>query len=95
MPFSASIAFLSALPLVPSLTVLPLDTALVGSSFDLEEDPELVVVSALSTGVSGETEENKSETECSDQEGVLHAQASVCMSNRCQQIGHNPHLAKQ
>lgn len=48
--------FLSALPLVPSLTALPLEIALVGWSFVLKEDPELVVgVSALSTGVSNET----------------------------------------
>ena len=46
-------AFLSALPLVPSSTVLPPEIALVGWSFDLEVDPELVVgVSTLSTGVS-------------------------------------------
>ena len=37
------------------------------------------------------------QTDCSDQEGVLQgdtAQASVCMNNQCQQIGHNPHLDK-
>ena len=49
-------AFLSALPLVPSSTVLPPEIALVGWSFNLEEDPELVLgVSTLSTGVSSET----------------------------------------
>ena len=58
------VAFLSALPLVPSLTALPLEIALVSWFFDLKEDTELVVgVSALSTGVSGETEENKSDTD--------------------------------
>ena len=57
-------ALLSALPPVPSLTALPLEITLVGWSFDLEEDPELVVgVSALSTGVSGETEQNRSDTD--------------------------------
>ena len=83
------VAFLSALPLVPSLTALPVEIALVSWFFDLEEDPELVVgVSALSTGVSGDTEENKSDTECISQVGVLQgdiAQASVCKNNQCQQ----------
>ena len=52
------------LSVVPSVTILPLEVALVGWSLDLEEDSELAVgVSALSTGVSGETEENKSDTD--------------------------------
>ena len=55
-------AFLSALSLVPSLNVLPLDV--VDLSFDLEEDPvPVAVVSTLSTGVSGVREENKSDTD--------------------------------
>ena len=91
-------AFLSALPLVLSLTALPLEIVLVGWSFDLKEDPELVGVSALSTGVSGEKKDTSPiQTECSGQVGVLQgdiAQASICKNNQCQQTGHNPHLAE-
>ena len=55
-------AFLSALSLLPSLTVLPLDV--VGLSFDLKEDTvPVAVVSTLSMGVSGVTEENNSDTD--------------------------------